>query len=830
MKTYSGARSLSVGVMEEKVQSIALEDIDKATYILRSKMYSDKPKAALTETVCNAVDEHRKHGVKRPVDVIITKSEIIVRDYAKGLDKENVFNVFFQYFKSTKSNDNKGIGGFGVGAKAPGAYADVWYVESFYNGKRTLYASSPDGFAAKTSRVMERDCDPNNTGICVRIPLVNENDYSKFVDLGYDLYRMIGLNDVEDPINVYITHEKIDYNAWELSTDKFKEDCKLVDHKRLKDYCANGALLVDGVAIIAKGSSTYYGSSYHHATTMFRSAFFKSGQVKAYDGDIMYNVTISNDLVKKFGLSTGGYTIILMFERGEIQIAPTRETIETGMATDVWLEQKLQELSDRFNDEYSNKLLNLIPTSSDTLAAIYNTVVGSVPNIFQNRHFVLPNNDPVIRDGIKAAPPLHPDIKSIYEKSNNKATIKSFAAAEWRWDSYKVDKPNTQVCIVIDKPDYKAGKVAVTRVIEALHTHISKVNPNSCLLKSTHYVWFVKDQTEMDKWADSTFTSKYKHLWRKDKDYFLYSDIEKHLPKVEKKVKNTNGKPVNTGAILYKAWNRSMVQAVSDNPTDITNKTLFFSFKDIKNEGSWSSLLTPGDLGLVEWLTGFNQICLCKHSDVETWKNLGATYAKDVNIVKVLQNRLEKQHKLHLLSLNSYEFIFKQLCIAPNKASSIIHMSKDARLCCSGYYYSIDRYDIADISSTITDILRLFNCYIEKEEDRLVVNKRINITEFVSGKQDKQLVENIKNLTESEKITLYSMTARGVLMQEALYTSGILHSISSRLFDKPSKETIDVLNKHFCVDEQKVLDIIKTKILNGIVSKLDVKDLIASVR
>lgn len=117
----------------------------KACVFLRDKIYTDKILATVRETITNAIDEHVKHNVDRPVETGIrrnaqNKYEFFVRDFAKGLSDDSLRNIFGMYFRSTKSNSNAMIGGFGLGAKAPSCYNDTFYVDSYFEGIKTSYA------------------------------------------------------------------------------------------------------------------------------------------------------------------------------------------------------------------------------------------------------------------------------------------------------------------------------------------------------------------------------------------------------------------------------------------------------------------------------------------------------------------------------------------------------------------------------------------------------------------------------------------------------------------------------------------------------------------
>jgi len=131
--------------LEQSIMGMDNHGRDMATYFLRDKIYSNKIQAVVREYICNAVDEHKKHGVDRPVEVSMTglgidQAVFSVRDHAKGLSDDGVRKIFGMYFKSTKSETNDSIGGFGVGSKAGHAYTDTFNIISHYEGVKTSYS------------------------------------------------------------------------------------------------------------------------------------------------------------------------------------------------------------------------------------------------------------------------------------------------------------------------------------------------------------------------------------------------------------------------------------------------------------------------------------------------------------------------------------------------------------------------------------------------------------------------------------------------------------------------------------------------------------------
>ena len=234
MKIKNNTSNKFVSGMGEGVeQKVNVQNSNLITSILRDKIYTDKLRAALIEPLSNAVDEHRKYGIGRPVEVYIENNIIHIRDFAKGLSEEDVYKVFFTYLNSTKNDSDEAIGGFGLGAKAPSAYTDTWYVTSFHDGTKTVYMSSVEGSKGYTRKLQQVACDPNDTGIIVSVPL-EKNSKEKALDLLQEAVGFFEFYKKKDIIKLYIVN-KIDIDSFsklsvqekekyifELYTNKFK--------------------------------------------------------------------------------------------------------------------------------------------------------------------------------------------------------------------------------------------------------------------------------------------------------------------------------------------------------------------------------------------------------------------------------------------------------------------------------------------------------------------------------------------------------------------------------------------------------------------------------
>jgi hypothetical protein len=108
--------------------------------ILSSTLYKDQILAVVREVLCNAWDAHIEAEVTdKPVEITLTGDKFTIRDYGNGIHKDDMGTIYGTYGNSTKKNDSKQTGGFGLGCKAPFAYVEHFEVQSSHTGVKTIY-------------------------------------------------------------------------------------------------------------------------------------------------------------------------------------------------------------------------------------------------------------------------------------------------------------------------------------------------------------------------------------------------------------------------------------------------------------------------------------------------------------------------------------------------------------------------------------------------------------------------------------------------------------------------------------------------------------------
>lgn len=350
MKIQYKPGNITRGAIETVKQTISQEKIASAVLMLRDKIYTDKLKAAVQETICNAVDEHKKHKVEKPVVAVICGGELCIRDFAAGLDKDGVLHTFFQFFSSTKDTTNDSIGGFGIGAKAPGAYADIWTVESWHGGKHSVYTSVTEAQESTASLVFVEDCPEDETGIMVRIPIA-DGDCGDTLDCVRSVASMVGYNDENAPVQVYKAH------AYSTLDDIFeKSSCKRIQDildiaEDTHDFAQITQVSVPRLKHLLpkwgkEGKAFIIPQGELHRYVPYK--FWKYSDILFYDGDSLYKgskslLEAAHDTCKELGLNSDTYpgnlfacldriTTIVMFDRGTVNVAPSRENVEDGVA------------------------------------------------------------------------------------------------------------------------------------------------------------------------------------------------------------------------------------------------------------------------------------------------------------------------------------------------------------------------------------------------------------------------------------------------------------------------------------------------------------------
>jgi hypothetical protein len=176
------ANVLVGGISQESIgMSLDLDSAQMLMQMLSKSLYSDGIGSAIRETASNALDSHRRAGVKEPIVVAFKEAEsynyeFSVEDFGLGLDDEDVKNIISKYGKSTKRQSINELGMFGLGFKAPLAYSSSFYFVCRKNGIERKYMMY-EGEDTNTIDLLYETPTKERNGVKVIIPVKYADQY-----------------------------------------------------------------------------------------------------------------------------------------------------------------------------------------------------------------------------------------------------------------------------------------------------------------------------------------------------------------------------------------------------------------------------------------------------------------------------------------------------------------------------------------------------------------------------------------------------------------------------------------------------------------------------
>ena len=227
MKFKNTAADYQSTVNQGKKMGFAPEAESFLMDMMSDGLYSDKYGSIVRELTSNAIDANVESGKQDDaVRISLTapssftnQGEIAFTDSGIGISPERIDDIFTLYFASTKRDDNEMIGGFGIGAKSPFAYTDVFRVETWFENVKRTYLMEKRG-QDRTCTLLSETPDEGN-GTVIRIPIKDRYDYSKFVEAVNEqtlLMRPIAVELVDD--NEYVPATVYEFETFYIALDR----------------------------------------------------------------------------------------------------------------------------------------------------------------------------------------------------------------------------------------------------------------------------------------------------------------------------------------------------------------------------------------------------------------------------------------------------------------------------------------------------------------------------------------------------------------------------------------------------------------------------------
>lgn len=310
-----GKTVVTSGDFTEKSFGVDVAGLPHLFEIVR-KIYPNPILALVREYACNGYDSQVLKGNEdKPLEIFLptqTDAHLRVRDFGVGMSEDDIFNTYCFYGKSgkEKSASNNFIGGFGIGAKSFGCYGDSMIVESFQNGIKSVYTCYIDetkiGKVAKIATYEEPD-QPDGVRIVIGI---RSGDFSAVARAAAQVFKYWKVKPI-------IKGNKSEYECY-VTTDRVSmegDKWQLIDR-----------------------SDTSYAIMGQIAYRIERDAF-NLDSLSDYDKSVV-------------NLAAKG--AIVHFDIGELDISPSRETLEMSQRTISNLLVRFREIKDHLLSEFNN--------------------------------------------------------------------------------------------------------------------------------------------------------------------------------------------------------------------------------------------------------------------------------------------------------------------------------------------------------------------------------------------------------------------------------------------------------------------------------------------
>lgn len=143
-----------------------LEVNSKIYSMLTEKLYKDKPGAVIRELSCNAWDAHVEAGNSDvPFEIELPtwlNKSFSLRDYGTGIPHSGFEEIYTNIGASTKENSNDFVGAMGIGSKVGFTMTDTYLVENWKDGFKSTWVCFKDGGLPRVTRIsLESNVEPS---------------------------------------------------------------------------------------------------------------------------------------------------------------------------------------------------------------------------------------------------------------------------------------------------------------------------------------------------------------------------------------------------------------------------------------------------------------------------------------------------------------------------------------------------------------------------------------------------------------------------------------------------------------------------------------------
>ena len=167
----------------QHTQSFQMQMNAKMFSILTDKLYQNKEGAVIRELSANARDAHVAAGkAELPFHITLPtwiSTEFQIRDFGTGIDPEEFYDVYTNLGHSTKDHEDLSIGAYGLGSKTPFAITDQYTIRNFWNGTVYVYTAFKDE-GMPTVSLIGSEPTTESDGLEITVDITSNGNVSSF--------------------------------------------------------------------------------------------------------------------------------------------------------------------------------------------------------------------------------------------------------------------------------------------------------------------------------------------------------------------------------------------------------------------------------------------------------------------------------------------------------------------------------------------------------------------------------------------------------------------------------------------------------------------------
>ena len=180
LSNYGNAAQV-IGV--QHTQQFQMQMNAKMFSILTDKLYQNKEGAVIRELSANARDAHVAAGKSElPFHITLPSwisTEFKIRDFGTGIDPDEFYDIYTNLGHSTKDHEDTSIGAYGLGSKTPFAITDSYTIRNYWNGIVYVYTAFKDSGMPTVSLIGSETSDEVN-GLEISVDIGSDGNVSSF--------------------------------------------------------------------------------------------------------------------------------------------------------------------------------------------------------------------------------------------------------------------------------------------------------------------------------------------------------------------------------------------------------------------------------------------------------------------------------------------------------------------------------------------------------------------------------------------------------------------------------------------------------------------------